>query len=90
MSHISFGTIQKPLELQPVGIPVGDDIPHLSHYRGEYEDANQIADYCENVPEGELSRLSLDPGYNFTVSGPVSRIKNIVVTNCQTSQAVIG
>ena len=57
MSHISFGAIQKSLKLQSVSIPVGDDIPHLAHYSGEYEHANQIAHYCENVPEGECTHF---------------------------------
>lgn len=51
--HVGFGSVQQPLKLKPVGVPVRDDIPHLTHYSGEYEHANQIAHYRENVPEGK-------------------------------------
>lgn len=53
MSHVSFGAIQKPLELQAVGIPVGDDVANLPNYSGENEHANQIAHYSEHVPVEE-------------------------------------
>lgn len=40
MSHVSFGAVKEPLELQTVGVPVSDDIADLSHYSGENENAN--------------------------------------------------
>lgn len=50
MSHVSFGAIQQPLKLQPVGIPVRDDVANLPHYSGENEHANQIAHDRKHVP----------------------------------------
>lgn len=50
MSHVRLGAVQQSLELQPVGVPVRDHVAHLADNRGEYEYANQVADYGEDVP----------------------------------------
>lgn len=64
MSHVRFGAVQQSLELQSVGISIGDNIAHLPDYGGEYEDANQVADDRENVSASKLYKIGL---YVFTL-----------------------
>lgn len=57
MAHVRLGPVQQTLELQTVGVPVGDHIAHLSDYCGEDEYANQVADDREDVSaEGTRGR----------------------------------
>lgn len=49
MSHIGFGTVQQPLELQSICISIRYHISNLADNRCEYEYTDQIADYGENV-----------------------------------------
>lgn len=49
MTHVRLGAVQQSLELQSIGVPVGDHISHLPDYCGEDEYANQVADDRENV-----------------------------------------
>lgn len=49
MAHVRLGSVQQTLELQTVGVPVGDHIAHLSDYCGEDEYANQVADDRKDV-----------------------------------------
>lgn len=56
MPHISLGAVQEPLELETVRVPVGDDIADLANDGREYEDADQVADYREDVPANQEGR----------------------------------
>lgn len=53
MAHVRLGPVQQTLELQTVGVPVGDHIAHLSDYCGEDEYANQVADDRKDVSAEE-------------------------------------
>lgn len=50
MPHIGLGTVQQPLELQSICVPVRNHIAHLTDYCGENKNANQVAYDGENVP----------------------------------------
>ena len=49
MPHISFGTIQKSLELKAIGISIRYDVSYLTDNCGEDEDSDEVADYGEDV-----------------------------------------
>lgn len=52
--HVCLCTIQQSFKFQAVRIPIGDNISHLAHYSGKYEDANQVADNSEYVSENRM------------------------------------
>lgn len=49
MAHVRFGTVQKALKLQSIGVTVRDHIAHLADDCREYKYANKVADDGENV-----------------------------------------
>lgn len=61
MPHISLGTVQEPLEFETVRISVGDDVANLADDGREYEDADQVADYREDVPANQEGREPISP-----------------------------
>lgn len=61
MPHISLGAVQEPLKLKTVRIPVGDDVADLADDGREYEDADQVADYREDIPANQEGREPISP-----------------------------
>jgi len=61
MPHVSLGTVQEPLEFEAVRISVGDDVANLADDGREYEDADQVADYREDVPANQEGREPISP-----------------------------
>lgn len=59
--HISLGAVQESLELETVRVPVGDDVADLADDGREYEDADQVADYGEDVPANQEGRKPISP-----------------------------
>lgn len=53
MPHVSLGSIEQPLKLQPVGVSVRDDVAHLTHYGGKDKHPYQVAYYGEDIPARE-------------------------------------
>jgi len=51
VSHISLCAVQQALKLQSIGVAIRYHISDLTDNCGENENANQIADDCENVSE---------------------------------------
>lgn len=60
MSHVGLRAVEKSFELQTVRISIGDHVPDLSDDRREYEDADQVADYREDVPTEQEARERAD------------------------------
>lgn len=52
VAHVRLGAVQQALELQPVGVAVGDDVADLADDRREDEDADEVADDREHVSRG--------------------------------------
>lgn len=50
VAHVCFGPIQKSFELQSIRISVSYDIPNLADDSCENKHADQVADYCKNIP----------------------------------------
>lgn len=58
--HVGLGAVQEPLELQTIRVPIGDDVADLADDGREYEDADQVADYREDVPANQEGRKRAD------------------------------
>jgi len=68
MPHVSFGTVQESLELQAVRVPIRDDVADLADDGREYEDSDQVADYCEDVPANQEGRKRADQSEGDVIS----------------------
>ena len=68
VSHISLGAVKQSLELQPICVSIGDHVPDLADDRREYEDADQVADYREDVPTDQEARKRADQSKEGVIS----------------------
>lgn len=66
--HVGLGAVQEPLELETVRVPVRDDVADLADDGREYEDANQVADYREDVPANQEGRKRADQSEGDVIS----------------------
>lgn len=66
--HVGLGAVQEPLELETIRVPVRDDIADLADDGREYEDANQVADYREDVPANQEGRKRADQSEGDVIS----------------------
>lgn len=70
VSHICLCTVQQSLEFQPIRVPVGNHVSNLTDDRREYEDADQVAHYREDVPTDQEARKRADQSKEDVISGP--------------------
>ena len=49
VAHVRLCAVQQPLELQPVGVAIRNDVAHLADDRREDEHADEVADDREDV-----------------------------------------
>lgn len=68
MSHICLCTVQQSLEFQPIRVPVGNHVSNLTDDRREYEDADQVAHYREDVPTDQEARKRADQSKEDVIS----------------------
>lgn len=66
--HVGLGAVQESLELETVRVPVRDDVADLADDGREYEDANQVADYREDVPANQEGRKRADQSEGDVIS----------------------
>lgn len=66
--HVGLGAVQEPFELEAIRIPVRDDVADLADDGREYEDANQVADYREDVPANQEGRKRADQSEGDVIS----------------------
>lgn len=66
--HVGLGAVQEPLELETIRVPVGDDVADLADDGREYEDADQVADYREDVPANQEGRKRADQSEGGVIS----------------------
>lgn len=68
VSHICLCTVQQSLEFQPIRVPVGNHVSNLTDDRREYEDADQVAHYREDVPTDQEARKRADQSKEDVIS----------------------
>lgn len=68
VSHIRLCTVQQSLEFQPIRVPVGNHVSNLTDDRREYEDADQVAHYREDVPTDQEARKRADQSKEDVIS----------------------
>lgn len=74
MPHVGLGAVQQPLELEAIRVPVRDDVADLADDSREYEDADQVTDYREDVPANQEGRKRADQSEGGVIVRPtVSR-----------------
>lgn len=66
--HVGLSAVQEPLELQTIRVPIGDDVADLADDGREYEDADQVADYREDVPVNQEGRKRADQSEGGVIS----------------------